>query len=102
MNSVFLVRACVDYEGESPVRAFADSYEAQEFARICREYHAARPAWPDSDLSEESIDRWSAAEKAWSAAHPAGDVGSPDHFDVVEVQFGQPEIATKPKEPPHA
>lgn len=88
MNTIFVVEAGVDYEGSSPIRAFAERYDADEFARECTEYQATRPQWPSDDLSEERIQKWSEADKAWCAAHPGGDVGSPDYFTVVEVPFG--------------
>jgi hypothetical protein len=88
VNTIFIVEASVNYEGSSPVRAFAEKGDAEEFAEQCREYQKTRPAWPAAAATIAEIEEWSAADKAWEAAHPGGDVGSPDYFDVIEIPFG--------------
>lgn len=88
MDAVFIVEAGVDYEGSSPVRAFATADEAHAYARECINYLSKRPRFPDGELTQADIEVWAAADKAWSEAHEAGQCGSPDWFRTVEVPFG--------------
>jgi hypothetical protein len=88
MQSIFLVQACIHYEGSQQVRAFDNKGDADAFAEVCREYQKTRPEWPSSDATESDIDAWRVAHKAWEAAHPGGDVGSTDYYDTIEVPFG--------------
>jgi hypothetical protein len=86
MSTVHIVVAGVDYEGSSPVKAFTDKIDAEQFKNQCYEYEQTKPAYPADGATPEEGKAWFAAHNAWSAAHPAGDQNSSsDYFSVIEV-----------------
>lgn len=84
MQTIFVVIGGFDYEGSSPLRAFPDRHEAEEFAAACREYEKSKPPLGYKDPQE-----WLKEDRAWSAAHPGGeDAPGCDYFSVREIPFG--------------
>lgn len=87
MESIFVVSAGMDYEGSTPIRAFATKAEADEFAQACQQYENTRPPlFRDDD--EASIAAWSAALEEWRRAHVGGEqADGADYFSVDEIPF---------------
>jgi len=76
MLTLFVVVAGIDYEGSTPIRAFAERYDAKEFATKCHEYERTRPTFPPgAHIDSAEIDAWSAADKQWVANHPGAENG---------------------------
>lgn len=90
MSVIYLVQALFDHLGSTPVRAFSDKYDAEVFAETCSAYECTRPVFPEEGSSENTINAWGAQMKEWDSKNPAGDVGTPDGFNVTVVPFGMP------------
>lgn len=91
MSTIFLVEACVDYEGSSPVKAFRKKQAAEAFAHRCKEHRVLElPPRVVIDTPEnyrEWEEYWGAA-KVWEDSHPAGPIHChADNFVVSELEL---------------
>ncbi len=88
-QTVFLVLAIHDYEGNDAVCVFANEDEADAFVTKCREYEGTKPESPPLEETPENDAlhaAWHAKYEAWAKAHPAGeDHASADSFKVKPV-----------------
>ena len=92
-SSVYVVMSCVEYEGSSVLRGFYTEREAEAFAQACRDYDTTKPRCPGMNAPESDWDAYWPSEKAWAAAHPAGESGSyADGYSVVVVPMGLPQV----------
>jgi hypothetical protein len=82
---VYLVMACMDYEGSSPVRAFLEREAADRFAAECTAHQEAAPKCPGVNDDDALWDVFYADSERWRASHPAKDNYGADSYRVREV-----------------
>jgi hypothetical protein len=68
----YLITTIPDYEGFSVVEVHLDATAAQARVDAANSYADSAPAFTDDDASDEEVDAFIAAEKAWRDAHPFG------------------------------
>lgn len=96
MSAIFVALACWDYEGSSPICAFTDLAAADEFVRLCGEYHQTAPKFPEDYDKEPEFTEWGEADDRWRRAHPAG----PEHASCNSFSVGEIELIAAPLSQP--
>lgn len=91
-DAIYLVEAGIDYEGQSPLKAFATSEAAESFAAACRDFLKTAPPWMTGDETSEESDAWQRAEDAWQSTSPGGERlhRHIDYVNVTEIEFSAP------------
>ncbi len=91
MSTIFLVLACVDYEGSSPVKAFRKKHAAEAFAHRCKEprfLELPPRVVIDAPENDREWELFFAAKREWEASHPAGAIHChADNFVVSELEL---------------
>lgn len=93
MDKVYLLMACMNYEGANIVRAYKNRLDAEYQLVRCQSYHTKHPTcpehppFPETDENTRAWDKHDKRMKKWSANHPAGEQYAVcDSFDVIEVE----------------
>lgn len=89
---IHVVMACMHYEGDRPVHAFADPEAAEALKKRIDAHTATRPEPPSEILetpeNDAEFDRWWKAHQRWCNRHPAGQSNAlRDFFTVIKVPF---------------
>jgi hypothetical protein len=84
-KAIYLVLACVNWEGSEVIKAYTDKNMAGAFAEICTEYPKLSPC-PDVNVQDDIWDEWDKERVRWENNHPGGDKAIfADLFAVNEV-----------------
>lgn len=70
MKNVYVVWACSQYEGSSPIRIYEDEAGAKAFEAECEVHRSKQPSYPALDCSDEEHEQWIKLRSAWDEAAP--------------------------------
>lgn len=89
MSKIYLVMACVDYEGSSVVKAFINENNAKSLVDACDKYDKTKAQYPDGNPSDKEWEEWSLASDDWQKNHPAGSDYYADEYHVRECELNE-------------
>jgi hypothetical protein len=88
MAEVYIVCRAYDYEGSSAMVAFCKREDADSFQKLCADYQAERPRFPENHDDDGVYDGYCEADTKWRKEHPAGEyAASADSFHVETVEL---------------
>ncbi|RSZ35111.1 MULTISPECIES: hypothetical protein [unclassified Variovorax] len=91
-RQIHVVMACTDYEGDRPLRGFAEAGAAAAFKDKLETYSARRPPAPaecvDTPENDAEHEAWWKKLERWRERHPAGkDHSDHNHFEVIGLPY---------------
>ena len=89
-TTIYIVSDYTNYEGGSPIRAFASKADAEALVTAFDEHQDKRPDYPDSDAPDDAYEKYERAVKRWEKKHPAPDSSYCHGLVIAEMQLEEP------------